>query len=130
MKKLLLCITLCLMMIACGNTKKTKEIQKQEVTEILGDYNGYCVRSKTRLNDGNGWTCTLQLTKISDGSRQDCYVKDLPEWIWDEYELDDTIHIEVPVLSEPEEQSITEDSAGKKTIVIDGVVYELTEKSI
>ena len=60
MKKLLLCIALCLMMIACGNTKKTKEIQ----------------------------------------------------------------------LSEPEEQSVTEDSAGKKTIVIDGVVYELTEKSI
>lgn len=130
MRKLLLCITLCLMMIACGNTGKTREIQKQEVTEILGNYNGYCIISKTRSNDGNGWTCTLQLTKISDGVRKDCYVEGLPGWVWDEYNIDDTIRTRIPVSSEPEEQSVTEDSAGKKTIVIDGVIYELTEKSM
>lgn len=129
MRKLLLCITLCLMMIACGNTEKTKEIQKHEVAEILGDYNGYHVISKTRSNDGNGWTCTLQLTKISDGVREDCRVDGLPGWVWNEYNVDDTIRDWIPD-SEPEEQSVTEDSTGKKTIVIDGVIYELTEKSI
>ena len=129
MRKLLLCIILCLMMIACGNTGKTREIQKQEVVEILGDYNGYRVISKTSSNDGNGWTCTLQLINISDGVREDCRVDGLPGWVWNEYNIDDTICIRIPDF-EPEEQSVTEDSTGKKTIVIDGIIYELTEKSI
>lgn len=129
MKKLLLCIILCLMMTVCGNTGKTREIEKQEVTEILGNYNGYCVISKSRIDTGYGETCTLQLTKISDGVREDCRVEGLPGWVWNEYNVDDTIRIRIPD-SELEEQSVTEDSTGKKTIVIDGVIYELTEKSI
>lgn len=103
MRKLLLCITLCLMMIACGNTGKTREIQRQEVTEILCNYNGYCVRSKSRIDTGYGETCTLQLVNTSGGVREDCYVRGLPGWVWGEYNIDDTIRIRIPELSVPVE---------------------------
>lgn len=128
MKKLLICIALCLAMIACGNSEKLMT-ERQDVTEVLNAYDGFSVRSKTRHLTEDGYICTLQLTKTANGKRYDCYIDSLPGWVWDEYELDDTIHAEIIYSPEPEEQDVTEDSTGKKTIVIDGVVYELTERA-
>lgn len=131
MKKLFICIALCLMLIvcACGNSEQAMA-EKQNVSEILAPYNGFAVMSKSKFDTRDGYICTLQLSKTVDGARYIYYVDSLPGWVWDEYDLDDTIHIEIPQAPEPEDSNIKEDTAGKKTIVIDGITYELTELSL
>lgn len=129
MKKLLFCITLCLIaLLSCNNSEQLTR-EKEDVSEILYQYNGATVRAKSRYLADDGYMyCMLQLAKNINGERYDFMVKDLPEWVWDDYELDDTINCEISTQPEEIENEVKEDSIGQKTIVIDGVEYVITEK--
>lgn len=126
MKKLLAFIAIAFMVLGCNRSEKIA-IENRDISEALSPYNGFTVRSKTRYDDRG--TCTLQVSNVIDNNRYSFYVDNLPISVWDKYELDDTINETLPAMPiEEKPNTINEDSAGTKTIVIDGVVYEIKEK--
>lgn len=126
MKKLLAFIAITFMVLSCNRSEKIA-IENQDISETLSPYNGFIVRSKTRYDDRG--ICTFQVSNVINNNRYSFYIDSLPISAWDKYDLDDTIHETLPTMPiEEQPNTISEDSAGTKTIVIDGVVYEIKEK--
>lgn len=126
MKKLLAFIAIAFMVLSCNRSEKIAT-ENRNISEALSPYNGFTVRSKTRYDDRG--TCMFQVSNVINNSRYTFYIDSLPISAWDKYDLDDTIRETLPTMPIEEQPStISEDSAGVKTIVIDGVVYEIKEK--
>ena len=126
MKKLLAFIAIAFMVLSCNRSEKIAT-ENRNISEALSPYNGFTVRSKTRYDDRG--TCMLQVSNVINNNRYTFYIDSLPISAWDKYDLDDTINETLPNMPIEEQPStINEDSAGVKTIVIDGIVYEIKEK--